>query len=95
MDGSMELYGDLFAPNLTGCNRAEQERIAHGSGETMRKPGEEVAPTAGAFKQVERSGKPTLPKNPSASPGRPDKRQFIADIEGSPPGSFVIDAGEP
>ena len=52
--------------NLTGCNRAKQERIAHGSGETMRKPGEEGAPTAGAFKQVEGTGK----ANPAEKPKR-------------------------
>ena len=36
---------------------AKQERIAHGSGEHMRKPGSEGAPTAKAFKQSARTAR--------------------------------------
>lgn len=36
---------------------AKQERIAHGSGEKMRKPGSDGAPTAAAFKQAAKTRK--------------------------------------
>ena len=36
-------------PGLYANINAKQERIAHGSGETMKKPGSEGAPTAAAF----------------------------------------------
>lgn len=36
---------------------AKRERIARGSGETMRKPGAEGAPTDDAFKRSERTAK--------------------------------------
>ena len=36
---------------------AKQERIAHGSGERMRKPGSEGAPTAQAFKESAKTAK--------------------------------------
>ena len=36
---------------------AKQERIAHGSGEKMRNPGQAGAPTAEAFKQAEKTAK--------------------------------------
>jgi hypothetical protein len=36
---------------------AKQERIAHGSGEKMRKPGTKGAPTADAFKQSAKTAK--------------------------------------
>lgn len=38
-------------PGLWANIHAKQERIAHGSGETMRKPGEKGAPTAKALKK--------------------------------------------
>jgi len=38
---------------------AKQERIKHGSGEKMRKPGSKSAPTAEAFKQSAKTAKPT------------------------------------
>ena len=37
------------SPGLYANIHAKQERIAHGSGETMRKPGSEGAPTKKAF----------------------------------------------
>jgi len=37
----------------------KQERIAHGSGEKMRKPGSKGAPTAEAFKESAKTAKPT------------------------------------
>jgi hypothetical protein len=38
--------------------RAKRERIAQGSGERMRKPGTEGAPTAKAFKESAKTAKP-------------------------------------
>jgi hypothetical protein len=46
MPGSKKKQG-LYA-NI----HAKQERIRHGSGEKMRKPGDEGAPTAKAFEQA-------------------------------------------
>ena len=57
-------------PGLYANIHAKQERIAHGSGETMRKPGAEGAPAAGAFKQAEGSKK--------ASPAEKPKRKSKA-----------------
>ena len=37
----------------------KQERIAHGSGEKMRKPGSKGAPTAEAFRESAKTAKPT------------------------------------
>ena len=37
---------------------AKQERIAHGSGEKMRKPGSKGAPTAKDFKESAKTAKP-------------------------------------
>jgi hypothetical protein len=42
---------------------AKQERIAHGSGEHMKKPGEPGRPTAKQFKQAEKTSR----KNKSGS----------------------------
>ncbi|MDO9405638.1 MAG: hypothetical protein Q7T87_16525 [Polaromonas sp.] len=44
-------------PGLYANIHAKQERIAHGSGEKMRKPGSEGAPTAEAFRQSEKTAK--------------------------------------
>ena len=38
--------------------QAKRERIAAGSGERMRKPGTEGAPTAKAFKEAAKTAKP-------------------------------------
>jgi hypothetical protein len=46
---------------------AKQERIRHGSGEKMRKPGEEGAPTAKAFEQAARTTKAEKAAKPSGS----------------------------
>lgn len=45
-------------PGLYANIHAKQERIAHGSGEKMRKPGSEGAPTAEAFKASKKTAKP-------------------------------------
>jgi cysteine sulfinate desulfinase/cysteine desulfurase-like protein len=42
---------------------AKRERIAAGSGEKMRKPGTEGAPTAKAFKEAAKTAKPEPRKN--------------------------------
>ena len=41
---------------------AKRERIARGSGETMRKPGTKGAPTSGAFKKAAKTAR----KKPAA-----------------------------
>lgn len=58
MPGSKKKQG-LYA-NI----HAKQERIRHGSGEKMRKPGDDGAPTAKAF---ERAAKSTKAAKPSRS----------------------------
>jgi hypothetical protein len=52
--------GGIVAKNGLYANiHAKQERIAHGSGEKMRKPGSKGAPTAEAFKESAKTAKPT------------------------------------
>jgi len=51
-EGKKFAKGGLYA-NI----HAKQERIAHGSGEKMRKPGTKGAPTADAFKQSAKTAK--------------------------------------
>ena len=48
-------------PGLYANIHAKQERIAHGSDEKMRKPGEEGAPKATAFKKAEKTEKTAKP----------------------------------
>ena len=48
---------DKKKPGLYANIHAKQERIAHGSGEKMRKPGEKGAPTAKAFEKAAKSTK--------------------------------------
>ena len=45
-------------PGLYANIKAKRDRIAAGSGETMRKPGTKGAPTAEAFKQAAKTAKP-------------------------------------
>lgn len=45
-------------PGLYTNIQAKRERIAKGSGESMRKPGAVGAPTAEAFKQSAKTAKP-------------------------------------
>ena len=52
--------GGIVAKNGLYANiHAKQERIAHGSGEHMRKPGSKGAPTAKDFKESAKTSKPT------------------------------------
>lgn len=44
-------------PGLYANIHAKQERIAHGSGERMKKPGEKGRPTARQFKEAARTAK--------------------------------------
>jgi hypothetical protein len=46
-------------PGLYANIHAKQERIRHGSGEKMRQPGEEGAPTAQAFRDAAKTAKAT------------------------------------
>jgi hypothetical protein len=58
-------------PGLYANIHAKQERIAHGSGEKMRKPGEAGAPTAKDFRQAgssEKADPPGKPKRKSTAP---------------------------
>lgn len=49
-------------PGLYANIHAKQERIAHGSKETMRKPGDEGAPGKGDFKKAAKTTKPAPAK---------------------------------
>ncbi len=44
-------------PGLYANIHAKRERIAHGSGETMRKPGSAGAPTKGSFEESAKATK--------------------------------------
>jgi hypothetical protein len=55
-------------PGLYANIHAKQERIANGSDEKMREPGEEGAPTAKVFGKAEKTAKPAK-KTKSAKPG--------------------------
>ena len=66
-EGKKFAKGGLYA-NI----HAKQERIAHGSGEKMRKPGSKGAPTADAFKQSAKTVK-KKEGGPSLSVGRKEK----------------------
>jgi len=52
------LLGMMNKPGLYANILAKQERIKHGSGERMRKPGEPGAPTAKAFRESAKTVKP-------------------------------------
>lgn len=45
-------------PGLYANIKAKKDRIAAGSGEKMRKPGDKGAPTAQAFKDSAKTAKP-------------------------------------
>ena len=49
-------------PGLYANIHAKQERIAHGSKETMRKPGEAGAPDKENFKEAAKTDKPAIAK---------------------------------
>ena len=48
----------MTKPGLYANINAKQDRIKAGSGEKMRKPGAEGAPTAKAFKESAKTAKP-------------------------------------
>jgi len=54
-------------PGLYANIYAKQERIAQGSGEKMRKPGEAGAPTAKDFDKAARTEKPKRTRKSSSS----------------------------
>jgi hypothetical protein len=56
-----------MAQGLYANIHAKRKRIEQGSGERMRKPGEEGAPTAKAFKQSEKTAARTLAR--TSNPG--------------------------
>jgi len=49
--------GGSARPGLYANIHAKRERIAKGSGEKMRRPGAEGAPTAKAFRESEKTAK--------------------------------------
>jgi topoisomerase IA-like protein len=53
-------------PGLYANIHAKQERIAHGSKEKMRKPGEEGAPSTDDFKKSEKTKKPAAARKTAA-----------------------------
>lgn len=80
-----ELDADLLEKKGLWANiHAKRERIKHGSGEHMRKPGEKGAPTASALKNsqtnesFETSEKQS--KNPNDSSSRFDGTKSVADV---------------
>jgi hypothetical protein len=66
-EGKKMAKGGLYA-NI----HAKQERIAHGSGEKMRKPGSKGAPTAEAFRESAKTAK-FKEGGPSLAVGRGEK----------------------
>lgn len=58
-------------PGLYANIHAKQERIAHGSGEQMRKPGESGAPSAQAFDKAEKTAKPAKKAKAVHPKGKP------------------------
>ena len=55
-------------PGLYANIHAKQERIAHGSGETMRKPGSTGAPTGASFEAAKKTEKATGKKAGKKAP---------------------------
>jgi hypothetical protein len=73
--------GDGLYANI----HAKRQRIAAGSGERMRKPGEAGAPTAAQFKQAAKTAKAAdgkmiapLVKKPTPTPSGPTKKVLVA-----------------
>ena len=54
-------------PGLYANIHAKQERVAHGSGEVMRKPGDKGAPEKEDFKQAAKTEKPPAAKKKVAA----------------------------
>ena len=55
-------------PGLYANIHAKQERIAHGSSETMRKTGDKGAPKAENFEQAAKTEKPSAKKSAGDKP---------------------------
>ena len=62
-------------PGLYANINAKRKRIAAGSGEKMRKPGDKGAPTAQAFKESAKTAKPK-PKAKAKKPAARKKRGY-------------------
>jgi hypothetical protein len=87
-----ERYGSGGSAGLYANIHAKRERIAHGSGEKMRKPGSEGAPTQEAFEQSAktvrrldrraRGGKTDMACNaPHRTPNHPTKSHIVKACE--------------
>ncbi len=61
MTAKKSTTGKSAKPGLYANIHAKQERIAHGSGEKMRAPGEPGAPTAEAFEKAAKTAKAGRP----------------------------------
>ena len=57
-DESTHFFGDAMKDGLYANIHAKRERIAKGSGEKMKKAGEEGRPTAKDFKEAAKTAKP-------------------------------------
>lgn len=90
-----ERYGSGGSTGLYANIHAKRERIAAGSGEKMRKPGSEGAPTEGAFEKAKktkrldrrsRGGKTDKAKlacnEPHRTPNHPSKSHIVKACEG-------------
>ena len=60
-------------PGLYANIHAKQERIAHGSGEHMRKPGSDGAPSDDAFKAAAKTEKSEKTQKTKKSGGKSSK----------------------
>jgi hypothetical protein len=65
-----ELASKRYGGGLYENIHAKRERIAEGSGERMRKPGQEGAPTAEAFRESAKTAKSRLDRPERASGGK-------------------------
>ena len=63
----------MVKPGLYANIHAKRERIAHGSGERMRKPGSKGAPTAQDFKDAAKTAKLAKGGEPRLSVSRGEK----------------------
>ena len=70
---SAEKHKDGGKPGLYANIHAKQERIKHGSGEKMRKPGSKGAPTAADFKAAAKTAKMKSGGDPKLSVSRGEK----------------------
>ena len=76
-------------PGLYANIHAKQERIAHGSGEQMRKAGDKGAPQAENFEQAANTEKPVAKKSAGDKPA-PEKTPSKPAAKKAPAKKFVV-----